>query len=75
MMNKAQFLNRFERQPDGAWTCIKPMKIDGPNGPFMIKAGASFSPGALLLGIELAKELDKMAAEQRLDSNSLVRAA
>jgi hypothetical protein len=29
----------------------------------------------LLLGIELAKELDKMAAEQRLDSNSLVRAA
>jgi hypothetical protein len=75
MMTKAQFLNRFERQPDGAWTCTKPIKIDGPNGSFMIKAGARFGPGALLLGVELDKELDKMAAEQRLDSNSLVRAA
>jgi hypothetical protein len=72
MMTKAQFLNRFGRQPDGAWTCTKPIKIDGPNGPFMIKAGASFGPGALL-GIELDKELDKMAAELRF--NSLVRAA
>jgi hypothetical protein len=71
MMTKAQFLNRVVRQPVGAWTCTKPIKIDGPNGSFMIKAGARFGPGALLLGVELDKELDKMAAEQRLDSNSL----
>jgi hypothetical protein len=61
MMTETQFLNRFQRKPNGEWACTKPIKINGPSGPLMIEEGASFSPGALFLGIDLAMELDHMA--------------
>jgi hypothetical protein len=32
----------------------------------MIEEGTSFSPGALFLGLDLAMELDQMAAKHRL---------
>jgi hypothetical protein len=67
-MTEVEFLNRFQRYPNGVWACTKPIKIDGPNGPFVIRPGASFSPGALLLGLDLAKELDQMAAKHRSPS-------
>ena len=38
----------------------------GPSGPVMIEEGTSFSPGALFLGLDLAMELDQMAAKHRL---------
>ena len=66
MMSEAQFLNRFQRQPNGEWACTKPIKIHGPSGPVMIEEGTSFSPGALFLGLDLAMELDQMAAKYRL---------
>ena len=53
MMTKGEFLNRFHRQPDGAWCCTKPIKVDGPSGPFTIRQGVIFNPGALLLGLDL----------------------
>jgi hypothetical protein len=34
------------------------MKIDGPSGPFTIGQETRFSPGALFMGLDLAKELD-----------------
>jgi hypothetical protein len=64
-MTEAEFVSRFQREPTGAWTCTKPIKIDGPNGSLFINQGHSFSPGMLFLGIDLAKELDRMAAMQR----------
>jgi len=69
MMTKVEFLNRFQRQPDGAWCCTKPIKVEGPSGPFTIRQGVIFNPGALLLGLDLAKELDRMAAEERIARN------
>jgi hypothetical protein len=66
MMTEAQFLNRFQRQPNGEWACTKPIKVNGPSGPVMIDEGTSFRPGALFLGLDLAKELDQMAAKQLL---------
>ena len=69
MMTKGEFLNRFQRQPDGAWCCTKPIKVEGPSGPFTIRQGVIFNPGALLLGLDLAKELDCMAAEERIARN------
>jgi len=65
MMTETQFLNRFQRQPNGEWACTKPIKVNGPSGPVMIDEGTSFSPGALFLGLDLAKELDQMAAKHR----------
>ncbi|MFZ0397954.1 MAG: hypothetical protein WAM06_07945 [Methyloceanibacter sp.] len=68
MMTEVQFLNRFQRQPNGEWACTKPIKINGPSGPLMIDEGTSFSPGALFMGLDLAKELDQMAAKHRLSA-------
>jgi hypothetical protein len=67
-MTEAEFVSRFQREPTGSWTCIRPIQVDGPNGPFVIAQGQSFSPGALILGIDLAKELDRMAAMLRAAS-------
>ena len=67
-MTEAEFLNRFQRGPTGAWACTKPLKIDGPKGPVLIAQGESFRPGALFMGLDLAKELDRMAAIQRAAS-------
>jgi hypothetical protein len=67
-MTEAEFLNRFQREPTGAWACTRPITIDGPNGPGLIGHGESFSPGALFMGLDLAKELDRMAAMYRVAS-------
>jgi hypothetical protein len=73
MMTKGEFLSRFQRQPDGAWCCTKPIKVDGPSGAFTIRQGVIFNPGALMLGLDLAKELDRMAAEERIAKNPALR--
>ena len=66
MMTELQFLDRFQRQPNGVWACTKPINVKGPRGPVVISKGASFSPGALFMGLDLAKELDQMAAKHGL---------
>jgi hypothetical protein len=68
IMTEVEFVSRFQREPTGSWTCTKPIKIDGPNGPLFITQGQSFTPDVLFLGIDLAKELDRMAAIQRAAS-------
>ena len=67
-MTEAEFVSRFQREPTGSWTCTMPIKIDGPNGPLFITQGQTINPGALFLGIDLARELDRMAAIQRAAS-------
>ena len=69
-MTEVEFLNRFLRQPNGVWACTKPIKIDGPKGPIFIGQGTSFGPGALFMGLDLAKELDQMAAKHRSSPKS-----
>ncbi len=64
-MTEVEFRKRFQCQGHGAWTCTKPIKIDAPEGPLMINQGASFSPGTLFMGIDLAKELDQIASKDR----------
>jgi hypothetical protein len=67
-MTEVEFVSRFQREPTGSWTCIRPIRVDGPSGPLFMNPGHSFSPGVLFLGIDLAKELDRMAAIQRAAS-------
>jgi hypothetical protein len=62
-MTELEFLNSFRRQPNGVWACTKPIKVDGPNSPITIDQGASFRPGALFMGINLAKELEQLAVK------------
>ena len=70
MMTELQFLDRFQRHPNGVWTCTKPINVKGPQGPVVISQGASFSPGALFIGLDLARELDQMAAKHGLDNKA-----
>ena len=74
-MTEVEFLKRFQRQLNGVWACTMPIKVDGPIGPVMIGQGASFSPGASFMGLDLAKELDQMAAKHRLASKPPARGA
>ena len=64
MMTELEFLNRFRRSPNGVWACTKPINVNGPNGPVVIDQGRRFGPGTLFMGLELARELDQMAAKQ-----------
>ena len=75
VVTEAEFLNRFQRQSNGVWACTKPIKIDGPNGPIIIGQGASFEPGASFMGLDLAKELDQMAAKHRASPKPAARKA
>ena len=65
MMTEVQFLDRFQRKPSGEWACTKPINVNGPRGPVVIPEGTTFVRGALFLGLDLAKELDEMAAKHR----------
>ena len=67
-MTEGEFLSRFQREPTGTWTCIRPIKIDVPDGPLFVAQGQSFAPGGSFLGLDLAKELDRMAAKERAAS-------
>ena len=62
MMTEMEFLNRFQRQPN--------VNVKGPSGPVVIGQGASFKPGALFMGLDLAKELDQMAAKHGFRSQA-----
>ena len=73
VVTEAEFLNRFQRQPNGVWACTEPIKIDGPNGPIIIGQGASFEPGASFMGLDLAKELDQMATKHRASPKPAAR--
>ena len=64
-MTEVQFLDRFQRKPSGEWACTEPINVNGPRGPVVIPEGTTFVPGALFLGLDLAKELDEMAAKHR----------
>jgi hypothetical protein len=67
-MTEDEFVSRFQREQTGGWACMKPIKIDGPDGPVLISVGQVFSPGSSFFGLDLAKELDRMAAKQRAAS-------
>jgi hypothetical protein len=75
MMTETEFLNRFQRKANGEWICTKPIKVNGPEGPVMIEEGTKFPRGAHFMGLDLAKELDEMAAKHRVPPSSSVRAA
>ena len=63
MMTELEFLDRFQREKDGAWVCVKPIKFAAPDGPLTIEKGVSFSRGTLFMGVHLAEELDQLSAK------------
>lgn len=49
----------FQKNPDGSWTCIKPVTISGPTGQIQIGPGMTFNRGVQFMGVDLAELLDK----------------
>ncbi len=55
------FLDYFERQPDGSWKCVKPVYMTTPHGELGIVAGRTFRPGETFMGMVMVAELERAA--------------
>ncbi|MFC1926853.1 hypothetical protein ACFLWV_03795 [Chloroflexota bacterium] len=49
----------FQKNPDGSWSCVRPVTISGPSGQIQIGPGMSFNRGVLFMGVDLATLLDE----------------
>jgi len=50
----------FRKNPDGSWTCIKPVTISKPSGgEIKISPNITFNRGVAFMGVDLAKWLDE----------------
>lgn len=58
-MEEEDVRNAFWRNEDGSWICIDPVTLDHPNGRVQVAPGATFLPGSLYMGIDLAVWLDE----------------
>jgi hypothetical protein len=59
-----RFIQHVIRAPDGAWICVRSgAELMAPDGPIRPKSGDRFNPGETVLGLDVAKALDKFVAE------------
>ncbi len=49
----------FQKNPDGTWTCIKPVTVQTPMGELKFLPGMTFRKGAQYDGIDVATLLDQ----------------
>lgn len=63
-MNEQELLRSFRKNPDGSWSCVKPVSIEGPGGSVGLGPGASFTRGAAFMGLNLAAMLDEAEARR-----------
>ncbi len=52
----------FRKNPDGSWTCIKPvilLALQNPQGQLPIRPGFTFKKGVKFMSMDIAKILDK----------------
>ena len=54
MMTEAQFLDRFQRQPNGEWACTKPIKVVR-SAPFSCEAGLRRPTSALTSALSFGR--------------------
>jgi hypothetical protein len=48
----------FRRNPNGSWTSIQSVTIQGPNGAIQIGPGMTSTRGVAFMGLDLAAWLD-----------------
>jgi len=53
--------NAFERNPDGSWSCVRNVTLEGPGGRMQVTAGARFYRGMVYMGVDLARYLEAHA--------------
>jgi hypothetical protein len=52
-------LSCFQRNPDGSWTCVEAVTLEGPNGRIQVPRDHVFIPGRRYMGADLAAWLDE----------------
>ena len=63
-MTDKELLSSFRREPNGDWTCIKPVMIDGPARNVAFVPGVTVSHVDIFMGVDLARDLDEAASRQ-----------
>lgn len=58
------FIKHFNREADGAWTCISKAEFNGPNGRIQVSEGSRFTRGTNFMGVDLAQWLDEQRAKE-----------
>jgi hypothetical protein len=60
-MNDRRLLESFRRNPNGGGSCIRAVKITGPNGEITIGPGQTFHVGVGFMGMNVHEHLEWMA--------------
>lgn len=53
----------WSRTEAGTWTCLAGTTLDHPNGRIQVTPGASFTPGTIYMGVDVAAWLDERMRE------------
>ena len=70
-MTDSELLSSFRREPNGDWTCIKPVLIDGTVRNVAFVPGVTVSRVNLFMGVDIARDLDEAAARQTSASTEM----
>lgn len=62
-MDSLDLLKRFERRPDGSWTCLADCTIETPAGTLAIPAGAVYAYGERHENLDVAEYLEQLGAQ------------
>ena len=60
--SRDELLAAFARDASGAWTCVRSIELQGPNGRIQVTPGSRFAPGTVFMGVDLASWLDQKTA-------------
>ena len=52
-----QLISAFARATDGSWACREPAVLHTHMGPVRFTPGAIFTPGAMFMGVDVARLL------------------
>ena len=55
------FIDAFQRNADGSWSCIRDVTLNGPGGRIQVPAGKTFQRGMMFMGVDLARFLEGQA--------------
>ena len=62
-MDSSDIMKRFERQPDGSWTCREAVTVETAHGPVAIGPGQVFHFGEKVDDVDLAELLERLGAQ------------
>jgi hypothetical protein len=60
-MKDSAILKAFQRNEDGSWTCVAPVRIDHPRGRIEVTPGTRVAPNTVFMGVDLAAWLEEQA--------------